>query len=117
MKGSVEVELRGGIIVATYAGEMNVELVKEAAASIENYLLTTDSSKILYNTLEMASPPMKLALEMKAFDTKIKEQVTKSATVVPSATTAFMASIAFVLSKNHKVFYNDLEGAIAWLKS
>jgi len=117
MPGSVNVELKGNIIYATYVGEMNIELVKKAATSIEEYIKRTANSRILYNTLQMENPPMKLALEMQAFDKRIKDKVEKSATVVPTATTAFMAAIAFVLSKNHKVFYNDFEGAEKWLKS
>ncbi len=117
MAGSINVELKGDIIYATYHGEMNLELVREAATAIEVYVNKTSNCKILYNTLDMDKPPMKLALEMKSFDKRIKDKVEKSATVVPSATTAFMASIAFVLSKNHKVFHKDLKGAEEWLKS
>lgn len=117
MKGSAEVTLEDGIIVAVYTGEMDIELVKKAAADIEDLLSKPRSARILYNTLNMDSPSMKLAMEMKAFDEKIRHQVMKSATVVPGAATAFLASIAFILSKNHKVFHNDLDGALAWLKS
>ncbi len=116
MSASVNVELKDSIIYATYIGEMTMELVKQAAASIEDYVNKSDHCKILYNTLDMTNPPMKLALEMQSFDKRIKGKVDKSATVVPTATTAFMASIAFVLSKNHKVFHNDLEAAKEWLK-
>ncbi|MCI4624449.1 MAG: STAS/SEC14 domain-containing protein [Candidatus Magnetoovum sp. WYHC-5] len=116
MPGYVNVELIEGIIFAKYVGEMNVELIKEAQAKIERLLDESDTSKILYNTLDMSVPSMKLAIEMQSFDAKIKEKVQKSATVVPGATTAFMASISFVLSQNHKVFHNNLEGAINWLK-
>ncbi len=117
MPGLVDVELKDNIIYATYVGEMNMELVKKAAASIEEYVNKITSSRILYDTLQMDNPPMKLALEMKAFDKRIKDKVEKSATVVPTATTAFMAAIAFILSKNHKVFYNNFDGAEKWLKS
>ncbi len=117
MPGSVNVELKDNIIYATYVGEMNMEVVQGAADSIEDYINKGQSNKILYNTLQMDNPPMKLALEMQSFDKRIKEKVVKSATVVPTATTAFMASIAFVLSKNHKVFHKDLNAAEEWLKS
>ncbi len=117
MENSVNVELRDNIIHATYIGEMNMDLVKQAAESIRQYVDSNEDCKILYNTLEMKNPPMKLALEMKDFDATIKDKVLKSATVVPGAATAFMASIAFILSKNHKVFHNDPEGAEEWLKS
>jgi hypothetical protein len=117
MKGTAEVTLQDGIVIATYTGEMDIETVRQAAADIEALLVTSQSTKILYNTLNMASPSMKLAMEMKSFDSKIKDKVQRSATVVPGAATAFFASIAFILSKNHKVFHNDIDGALLWLKS
>ena len=117
MAGSVQVELKGSVIVATFIGEMNKELVKEAQDEIVRYLSETDSSKILYNTLEMAVPAMVLAFDMKAFDDKIRHKIKKSATVVPGAGTAFKATISFVLANNHKIFYNDLQEAVDWIKS
>ncbi|MBF0516203.1 MAG: STAS/SEC14 domain-containing protein [Nitrospirae bacterium] len=116
MKGQAEVTLQDGIITAVYTGEMDMDLVKQAAAGIENLLKESQSTRILYNTLNMETPSMKLAMEMKAFDAKIRDKIQKSATVVPGATTAFFASIAFILSKNHKVFHNDLEAALSWLR-
>ncbi|MBF0553884.1 MAG: STAS/SEC14 domain-containing protein [Nitrospirae bacterium] len=117
MKGSAEVTLQDGIIIAAYTGEMDMEIVKQAATGIEDLLNKSQSTKILYNTLNMDSPSMKLAMEMKSFDAKIRDKVQKSATVVPGAATAFLASIAFILSKNHRVFHNDLAAALSWLKT
>jgi hypothetical protein len=53
---------------------------------------------------------------MKAFDGRIRNKVLRSATVVRDAATAFMAKIAFVFSREHKVFYDDLDKALEWLK-
>ncbi|MCG6551103.1 MAG: STAS/SEC14 domain-containing protein [Candidatus Magnetominusculus sp. LBB02] len=117
MKGLAEVSLQDGIIIAVYTGEMSMEIVKQAAEDIEDLIIKAQSAKILYNTLEMESPSMKLAMEMKAFDAKIRDKIQKSATLVPGAATAFFASIAFILSKNHKIFHKDLDAALAWLKS
>ncbi|KWT92842.1 STAS/SEC14 domain-containing protein [Candidatus Magnetominusculus xianensis] len=117
MKGQTDITLQDGIIISVYTGEMDMEIVKQAASGIEELLTKSQSTRILYNTLNMETPSMKLAMEMKSFDAKIRDKVQKSATVVPSATTAFFASIAFILSKNHKVFHNDLDAALSWLKS
>ena len=117
MSGKFETEVKGTVIIAHYEGEMNSELVNDSATRIEQLLDTTEANKILYDTLNMSKPPLKLALQMKSFDTRIKDKVIKSATVVPGAATALKASIAFVLSKQHKVFHNDYDGAIEWLNS
>jgi hypothetical protein len=117
MAGTAEVEVKEGIIVATYRGEMTLDIVRKAGADIEEKLASSGAVKILYDTIEMENPAMKLALEMKSFDAKIKDKVEKSATVVPGAATALKASIAFVLSRRHKVFHNDMAAAVVWLKS
>ncbi|KJR43700.1 hypothetical protein MCHI_000403 [Candidatus Magnetoovum chiemensis] len=117
MSGSINVELSDKIIIATYKGEMTIELVKKAQDEIEKYLNDGSADRILYNTIEMLSPAMKLAIDMQNFDAKIRQRVVRSATVVPGAGTAFKASIAFAKSKNHRVFHNDYESAVIWLKS
>ena len=112
---SVEVQRRGNLIHAVYRGRMTMELVKSGEQQIEKLVQATPDAAILYDTLEMEPPPMELAIEMKAFDGRIRNRVRRSATLVPSAMTAFMAKVAFVLSREHKVFYHDRDAAIAWL--
>ncbi|QWR76723.1 SpoIIAA family protein [Candidatus Magnetomonas plexicatena] len=117
MSGKFEIEVKGSVIIAHYEGEMDSALVNDSATQIEELLDKTEANKILYDTLKMSNPPMKLALQMKSFDARIKNKVIKSATVVPGAATALKASIAFVLSKHHKVFHNDYDAAIEWLNA
>ena len=117
MAGSVKVELSGGVIIATFFGQMNKELVKKAQDDILRLLEESDSAKILYNTLEMSVPAVELAFNMKTFDDTIRDKIKKSATVVPGPGTAFKANIAFILANNHKIFYNNLQEAVDWLKS
>jgi hypothetical protein len=112
---SVEVFRTGNLIHAVYDGAMNMELVQSGEQQIETLLRTTPEPVILYDTLKMAPPPIELAIEMKKFDSRIRHLVRRSATVVPDAMTAFMAKVAFALSRDHKVFYGDLDAALRWL--
>ena len=113
----VSVIRTGNLIHAKYRGAMTTGLVREAEQKIETLLGVTSDARVLYDTLEMDPPTMELALEMKAFDSRIRGTVTRSATLVRDAMTAFMAKVAFVLSRDHKVFYNDLNKALEWLSA
>jgi SpoIIAA-like len=113
---SVGVSLEGNIIHARYEGEMTMDLVREGERKIEALLDRISSPAVLYDTLEMEPPTVRLALEMKAFDSRIASRVARSATVVKDAMTAFCAKIAFVFTREHRVFYHDLDAARAWLR-
>lgn len=115
--GAVAVRQEGNIIHAIYSGAMTMELVRDGERRIEELIAKIPGPVVLYDTLAMEPPPIQLAMEMKAFDGRIRDSVVRSATVVPEAGTAFMAKIAFALSRNHKVFYHDLKAAYAWLRN
>ena len=96
---------------------MNLDLVREGEQKIEALIPTLDAPVVLYDCLSMKPPTVALALEMKSFDGRIAKKIRRSATVVADATTAFCAKIAFALSPDHRVFYNDRDGALNWLKA
>ena len=112
---SVSVALEGKVIHATYVGTMTMDLVKDGERQIEAMVAQVQWPSVLYDTRAMATPTVGLALEMKNFDSRVAKKITRSATVVSDAGTAFCAKIAFVFSREHKVFYHDIESAVAWL--
>ncbi len=114
---SVRVAIVNGVIHALYEGKMTMELVKEGEQKIEELIPSLPEPLVLYDCLAMNPPGMDLALEMKRFDSRIQPRIKRSATVVADAKTAFAARVAFALSRDHRVFYNDRGGAIAWLQS
>ena len=114
---SVGVTVQGKVIHAMYVGTMTMDLVKEAERKIEEAVLQVKEPRILYDTRAMDTPTMALALEMKSFDSRVAPRVVRCATVVPSAAVAFMSKVAFVFSREHKVFYHDLGAALEWLQS
>lgn len=113
---SVSVALEGDVIHATYVGAMTLEIVKEGERQIEAMIGRVPSPSVLYDTRAMDAPPVALALEMKNFDSRIAKKITRSATVVSNAGTAFCAKIAFVFTREHRVFYHDMESAMTWLR-
>ena len=114
---SVSVSLDGNIIHARYVGAMTSELVRQGERDIETLIGRRADLAILYDCVEMDPPPMNLALQMKSFDDRVRSRVVCCATVVKDAMTAFLSKVAFALARNHRVFYNDLAAATAWLRS
>ena len=114
---AVRVGVVGRIIHAIYEGTMTLDLVKEGEQKIEALIPTVSSPAVLYDTLAMKPPSVTLAMEMKSFDSRIASRVTRCATVVADPTTAFCAKVAFVFTREHRVFYNDRDAAIAWLNA
>lgn len=92
-----------------------MELVREGEQKIETAIARTAAASILYDCVEMDPPEMPLAIEMKSFDRRIRDRVRRAATVVNDPMTAFMSKVAFVLRREHKVFYKDLDAALRWL--
>ncbi len=116
MTGSTRVTCNGYRIEAKYSGKMTSELLEDTNRQIRSYV-EKGCRIILYNTLDMAKPEMKLSILMKKFDMEIGSRLSACATVTSDPTTAFMAKMAFIFTPNHKVFYNQLDEALAWLQS
>lgn len=117
MKGSVQTEMRDGIILVTWRGPVDEGLLAEGQSQIRFFLGRTDTPRILHNTLDMEEPNTALALKMRAFDQEIMGRVCGIATVVSSSKTAVMAKISFAFSKKHQVYRNDIDMAMSWLRS
>lgn len=116
MSGQAKVSLCGTIVFAHYQGSMTAEIVAQAANEIREYLKSSKRS-VLFETSQMASPDVKLALFMRNFASEIQPSVVRMATLVPSTATAVMAKVAFATIRSHKVVYNDLDKALDWLNA
>lgn len=112
--GKVNVSLNGNVIIAEYIGEMTEELLVDACNRIIAQI-KKGGECILYETMRMNKPNMRLAMIMKKFDSKVGSHLTASATVTSNSTTAFMSKLAFIFTPNHQVFYNNVEEAKKWL--
>lgn len=117
MKGTVQTEMREGIILVTWQGAVDESLLHEGQEQIRECMSLATNPRILHNTLAMEEPSTALALKMRAFDQEIMTDVSGIATVVNSAKTAVMAKISFAFSKKHQIYRNDLDTALTWLRS
>ena len=114
MNGSVWVELSGGIVVARFRGEPTEALLKEVQERVLVILQDTRHRKVLYDALEMEPPTVELTLVQQQLSADIHNMGVRVAILVPNSRLAYLSRIAFGAG-DHRVFYNDLGAAIAWL--
>ncbi len=113
MTGQLWVEPVGEIIIARVRGLPSEALLKECQDRVLELIRDTGRSSVLYDALEMETPTVDVPL----FQRKLNEETGfqgKRALVVPNSKLAYMARLAFG-DGEHRVFYNDMMGAIHWL--
>lgn len=108
------VEPVGNMIVARVRGLPTEDLLKEAQNRILHLVRKTERHKILYDALEMDVPPIDVPVSQWELDQGLDSKKLCRAIVVPNTKLAYLARIAFA-EENHRVFYNDLSGAVSWL--
>ncbi len=113
-EGSLWVELVGDIIVVRVRGRPTEDIIRRCQDAVVVLLRDTLGGKILYDTLEMSDPTTQLALTQQTLDAQIASLRVRRAIVVPNARLAYLARLAFG-DGEHRVFYNDLSSAFAWL--
>jgi hypothetical protein len=115
MADQLWVEVVGDLIIARVRGTPNEELLRECHERVVQLLQDTGGTRVLYDALEMQTP----AFEVPLYQRKLNEELGSAqriALVVPNSKIAYMARIAFGHAE-HRVFYNDMMGAVHWLGS
>lgn len=108
------VELSGDIVVARLRGPVTEEALAVLHERVVMLLQSTASRKVLYDALEMDPPTVELTLVQQRMSEAVHQKSGRVAILVPSTRIAYLSRIAFGRSE-HRVFYNDLADAIAWL--
>jgi len=111
---NVWVELVGDVIVARVRGAPNVKVIHECQERVLALLKDTGCRCVLYDALEMDRPSTEVTLAQQEFTPQLLAFSAQIALVVPNTTLAYLARLAFGES-NHRVFYNDMAAAFAWL--
>ena len=108
------VEPVGSIIVARIRGTPTAELLRECQSRVVALQRETHGDQIMYDALELERPPIEVVLTQQVFTDELKRERVKIAIVVPNTAIAYLARLAFG-EANHRVFYNDIAGAVLWL--
>ncbi len=114
MTGSVWVELSGNIVIARVRGEPSEALIRETQERVLVFLQDTAHRRVLYDALEMDPPTVEVTLVQQRLSEDIHKLGARVALLVPNSRVAYQGRLAFGAA-DHRVFYNDLVQAIAWL--
>ena len=113
--GNLWVELVGKIIIARIRGVPTEALIHECQQRLVLLLKDTDCRRVMYDALEMDSPPVDVAWAQQSLTAAIDEPAMRIAIVVSNTRVAYLSRLAFGHA-NHRVFYNDIPAAVRWLE-
>ena len=114
MPGQAWVELVGDLVIARVRGEPTEELLRQTQEQVLFLVRDAGRGKVLYDTLEMAPPPVDVPWSQRALDEQLGAVRLRRAIVVPSSRLAYLARLAFG-EGDYRVFYHDMIAAIRWL--
>lgn len=114
MQGQLWVEPVGDLIIARLRGEPTEALLQECQVRVLQILRDTGQGRVLYDALEMESPPVDVAWSQRQLDETLGAVRLRRAIVVPNTRLAYLARLAFG-EGDYRVFYNDMTAAITWL--
>lgn len=116
------VELVGDIIVARIRGKCTEHILTECQGRVLDLAKDTRQVKVLYDTLEMDSPSVDIALTQQELESDTWKRVGDvplyRAILVRNTRIAYLARIAFgeLGEGAYRVFYDDMAGAFRWLE-
>ncbi len=114
MTGQVWVELVGDLVIARVRGEPTEELLRQCQEQVLFLVRDAGRGKVLYDTLEMESPPVDVPWSQRSLDEKLGDVRLRRAIVVPNSRLAYLARLAFG-EGDYRVFYSDMVAAVKWL--
>lgn len=117
MNQQLWIEPVGDLIIARVRGlptEALLRQCQERVLQIACDRKDADVHRVLYDALEMESPPVDVPLEQRRLDESLEGLRLRRAIVVPNTRLAYLARLAFG-EGDYRVFYNDITAAITWL--
>lgn len=110
------VEVAGDVLLVAQQGLMTEAALHACQERVLALARETGLRRVLYDARGMIAPEAELALQQQALDGQLGELKLRRAIVVPGTRIAYLARIAFFEGED-RVFYDDVEAALAWLRS
>lgn len=114
MTNQLWIESVGDLIIARIRGVPTEAILKECHDRVFLLVKELGHGCILYDALELEVPPVEVPLFQWKLDEELGPIHLKRAIVVSNSKLAYLARLAFG-DGDHRVFYNDMTGAIRWL--
>jgi hypothetical protein len=115
--GQLWVEPVGALIVARVRGQPTEQLLRECQERVLQIARDRKDAaihRVLYDALEMESPPVDVPLAQRRLDEGLQDIRLRRAIVVPNTRLAYLARLAFG-EGDYRVFYSDIAAAVVWL--
>ncbi len=112
--GELHVQEIGQIIVARISGDLSASMVMALGQEIKRIAQETGLNRVLINGLEMNPPQIEIPILQWQLNAEQVELKLRRAIVVRDSRMAYLARLAFGEAE-HRVFYEDLAGAMSWL--
>src|SRR5689334_3178422 len=93
--GSSWVELVGNVVVARVRGAPDGPLVRACHERVIELVKATGCRRIMYDALEMARPPVEVALTQQELTPELHKLSLRIALVVPNTGIAYLGRLAF----------------------
>ena len=117
MDGQLWVEPIGDLIIARVRGQPSEALLRacqDRVLQIAKDAGSKTTHRVLYDALEMESPPVDVPLAQRELDEGLRDIRLRRAIVVPNTRLAYLARLAFG-EGDYRVFYSDIAAAVVWL--
>lgn len=115
-ESKLQVSVSGNVLLVEQHGEMTGEALRDCQQRVLELARQTGLRRVLYDAREMLAPAAELALMQQKLDDQLAGMKLRRAIVVPGSRLAYLARIAFFEGEN-RVFYDDIDAALAWLQS
>lgn len=113
---TLAVEARGDMLVVRVDGALDMALLRECQRRLVELAHAAGLRSVLYDVRTMLAPEADLVLMQRNLDDESSGVQLRRALVVSGAHLAYLARLAFGAG-DYRVFYDDLEGAMAWLRT
>ncbi|MDB5746312.1 MAG: hypothetical protein JWP72_1160 [Massilia sp.] len=115
-ESKLQVSISGDVLLVEQHGEMTEEALRLCQQRVLELAIDTGLRRVLYDAREMVAPASELALLQQKLDDQLGGMKLRRAIVVPGTRIAYLARIAFFEGED-RVFYDDIDAALAWLRS
>jgi hypothetical protein len=109
------VRVSGDVLLVEQQGEMDEATLRLCQQRVLELANETGLRRVLYDAREMIAPPAWLTLTQQDLDGDLGGMKLRRAIVVPGTKMAYLARIAFG-EGDDRVFYDDIDAALAWLR-
>jgi len=112
---TLDVRVDGDRLVVEQRGQMDETVLRACQRRVLELARETGLRRVLYDARGMIAPGAEVALMQQELDGGLGDIKLRRAIVVPGTRIAYLARIAFFEGED-RVFYDDVDAAIAWLR-